>query len=557
MDEAEKKIKQAIQEIPSESVNNLRVALLQEWKEKEETVVIFPKPAIKKYPGVYFFGLLAKDWHGLVVSATGIITGKWNIATHWGMILPYKKEKLGMMIFGIEVESKGNVDEILACREEIREKLYKACFKGWRKHILLVHGTKKVEMFEEVMELLKQHRKLEYELAEEVTKFFDSRGEEYLEERSPKDLAELILTNYKFIQKVRKSGGKPQVKVKHLRTKKEKLTGITIVCWDRDFSLLLAIDAIREISFCTLKYNKEFVTPDGISVYRIEINEYQSEEEIEKSIMRKITTRKFERVALKQSVCGFEQYSRAIIPKLIKEHSSTLIPQVYISPEFIAPEFIHFKVIIVKDISFSWTTKAIGKLDKIKGFTVLGSKPPTVYQNSELSIFDLRVNTKVLLDTDSIYSTIRETLGKTLGKFRDFDEGMRRMDIEKFSEVKRQVKWVSRDLLREIYYGIEDFCRVNSSQEEIVEIVKLGVHLSRAKAPNIKWIEVASCTLIGVSSRKNILSQVLKILVKYETGVSKIQIGDLNLLLLRIEKEGKELSQNETEPIIQKITQIL
>ena len=558
MNELKKIIKQAVQNIPSDIVNNLRLALLQKWKEKEETVVIFPKPEIKEYPAIYFVGFLAKDWHGLAAATMGVVTEKWNIATYWGMTFHYKKEKIGMVIFGIEIENEDKLTEILAERKEIRDKLYKACFKGWRKRILLTHGARKIEIFEEVMELLKQDGKLEYELAEEVTKFFDSRGEEYLEERSPKDLSEIILINYEFIQKMRKAGGKSQVKAKHLRTKREKLTGITIACRERDFSLLLALDAIREVSPLTIKYNKEFVTPDGISIYRIETDGYQQEEKIKKSIMRKLTTRKFERMALKQIPRGFEQYSRAIIPKLIKEYNSSLIPQVYISPELIVPEFIHFKIIVVKNISSPWISKAIRELDKIKEFVVLGSEPPKVYQNSELSIFDLKVDTGILEDTESIYSTIREILRKILGEFRDFDEGMRRMDVEKFNEVKRRVKWTNRDLLREIYYGIEDFCRVNASEEEIIEIVKLGVKLTKSKVPNIKWLDMdRKCTLIGISSKKNILSQVLRILAKYETGVSKIQIEDINLLILRIEKEEKSLSHDETDAIIQKITKIV
>ena len=132
------------------------------------------------------------------------------------------------------------------------------------------------------------------------------------------------------------------------------------------------------------------------------------------------------------------------------------------------------------------------------------------------------------------------------------------MDVEKFSEVKRRIKWTNRDLLREIYYGIEDFCRVNASEEEIIETVKLGVKLAKSKVPNIKWLDIPEkCTLIGISSKKNILSKVLRILVGYETGVSKIQIEDINLLILRIEKEEKSLSQDEIEPIIQKITKIV
>ncbi len=559
MTKIEKIIKQVVERIPSKTVNNLRIALLQKWNEKEETVIIFPKPKFEKYPAIYFFGFLAKDWHGLAATTMGVVTEKWNMATHWGISIPYKDDKIGMVIFGIEVENKDKLAEISKEQNEVRHKLYKACFKGWRKHILIKHGAKKIEIFEEVMESIKKNGKLEYELAEEITKFFDSRGEEYLEERGTKELVEIILTNYEFIQKTRKTNRKLQVKVKHLHTKREKLTGITITCRDSDFSLLLALDAIREVSPLTIRYNKEFITPDNISVYRIEIDGYQNKKRITKSIMRKIITRKFEQATIKQIPCGFEQYSRAIIPKLIKDYNSSLIPQVYISPDFMAPEFIHFKIIVVKNISSSWTSKAIRILDKIKGFAVLGSEPPKAYQNAELNIFDLKVNTSVFSDTDYIYSTIRENIRKILGEFRDFDEGMRKMDIDKFAEVKRKVKGATQDLLKEIYYGIEDFCRVNACDNELIEIVKLGVKLSKSKViPNIKYLNIAEkCTIIGISSRKKILSKVLKVLTKYETGVSKIQNDGINLLLLRIEKKGKSLPQDEIESTIQRITNLL
>jgi hypothetical protein len=547
--------------MPSKEIHQLRVNLLRKWEKKRAIVVIFPKTEIKKFPGLYLFGLIARDWPGSAGTTMGVITeSKWNIATHWGISFSYDRQRVGLMIIGIEIRNEQELTRFLSEKNQIKHSLYEVCYEGWRKSLLVCHDVKKMKKYEDVTRVIKESGKLTKSVVEEALKFFASRGEEYLSERTPKDLADIILTNHDFTRKIKKSGGKAQVKVKQMQAKREQLTGITIGCYEQDFSLLLALDAIRDaVPGFDIKFNKQFVTEDDISIYRIEIDGFRPEKKIEKAIVKKMVTMKFEKEGVREVPRGFEQYGKAIIPKLLREFSVSKIPQVYISPELTSSEFIHFKLILVRELSSSpWTDKCIMGFDDIKGITVLGCETPKVYQDSEVSVFDLRAETEFFPSTESMYTRIRNSLTDKLGEFRDFSEGMRKLDADKFKEVKRRIKGIDLNLLREFYYGIEDFYRVGGLEQEIIEIVRLGVHLSRRKTNSLKWTEInGSCTLIGMASRTNILPQVLRALEKFDTIVSIIQLGDLSILLLRVENQGKALSQDEVKPAIQTLTQIL
>ncbi|MCK4352780.1 hypothetical protein KAW65_05160 [candidate division WOR-3 bacterium] len=558
MSEIEEKIKEVAQKVPRERVETLRAALLHKWGKGKQTVILFPKPEIKEYPSIYLFGILAKDWPGIAGGVTGVMTELgWNTEFLSGVTLPHKEEKLALFTIGVELSDKKGLISFMGQKKIIIAKLNKVSLKGRSKAVLL--HPRKVEIFEEVTKLIEQLKRLTPEVITETTKFFESRTREYLEQRNPKDLANLILTNYDFIDKVRESGGKPQMKVEHLKTKKEKLTSISIACFNRDFSLRLALDAIKEaVPDYNVLYNKEFITDDGISVYRIEIDGFQTTKLIKNSIIKKIVTRKFEKVRLMEAFGGFEYEARVLNPKLIKEHSSTGIPQVYISVEFTSEYFIQFKIIVVKKPSPEWINICTKKLDSVKGFSILGCETPKLYGNSELSIIELRVNTDIFLETKAIYAVIKKNLESLIGNFRDFDKGMRELDVKKFEEIKQKFKETNPDLLKELYYGIEDFYRIGAPGEETIEIMRLGIKLTKAKPPAIEVLEFnEKCTFLGIISSKKLLSTVLSLLAPYTTTASKIQFGAFNLCLFRIEKQGKSLPQEEIKVITQKLNQIL
>ncbi|MFA5033813.1 MAG: hypothetical protein WC614_12450 [bacterium] len=539
--------KNILPEIPTAILNNISEQLLRKWEEEKRITLLFPEQQLEKYPTAFFFGVLALDWAGLGEATAGAITDMdWNIEISWGTALTYKEEKLAIMIYGISVKDFNQLQIYLNQEEELRSKLYKLCYRGWRKRLLITQGSKKVEKFEEVMELLKEWDKLTTDLAGAVTKFFNSREEQYLSERSSEHLASVILTDHEFVQEVKKSGGKPQIEVTHYLVGKEKITGITIVTFDRDFSLALALEAIKSVVInYSIKYNKEYVTSDGIVVYRIEVMGHQPIKSLENIISNRIISKKFTALKTIESYGGFEHYAKAIIPQLIKEYTATKIPQIYLSPVFVSPEFVQFKLIIVKDPSSKEAiNKYIATLEQHKTITIVAHGTPGIYRNLEINVFDLRV----VKGTENTYAMIKESLSAILPKFRDFDEGLRKVDTQKLEAIKQKLRGTQRGYLREFYYAIEDFYRVSAPVAEITKLIEIGTRL--AKTPGIEIVKInENCLLVGIASKTKILAQALEILKDYKVVASKVQIEEFEILLLKVEKQLFPITEKEITSI--------
>ncbi|MDD2891116.1 MAG: hypothetical protein PHE49_10855 [bacterium] len=535
--------KNILPEIPTAILNNISEQLLRKWEEEKRITLLFPEQQIEKYPTAFFFGVLALDWAGLAEATAGAITDMdWNIEISWGTALTYKEERLAIMIYGISVKDFNQLQIYLNQEEELRSKLYKLCYRGWRKRLLITQGSKKVEKFEEVMELLKEWGKLTTDLAGAVTKFFNSREEQYLSERSSEHLASVILTDHEFVQEVKKSGGKPQIEVTHYLVGKEKVTGITIVTFDRDFSLALALEAIKSVVInYSIKYNKEYVTSDGIVVYRIEVMGHQPIKSLENIISNRIISKKFTALKTIESYGGFEHYAKAIIPQLIKEYTATKIPQIYLSPVFVSPEFVQFKLIIVKDPSSKEAiNQYISTLEQHKTITIVAHGTPGIYRNLEINVFDLRV----VKGTENTYAMIKESLSTILPKFRDFDEGLRKVDTQKLETIKQKLRGTQRGYLREFYYAIEDFYRVSAPVAEITKLIEIGTRL--AKTPGLEIVKInENCLLIGIASKTKILAQALEILKDYKVVASKLQIEEFEILLLKVEKQPEPVTEKE------------
>jgi len=159
MNEIENKIKEITKPVSDEVLIPLYADLLQEWDKTKETVVFFPTPNIKEYPSIYIFGILAKDWPGLLGGIMSVMVELgWNIEVLSGITTNYRDEKIAIIYFGIRVSDKEYLDSFLneSNITNIKEKLYKICLKGWRKGVLLAHGARKIEIFEEVLKIIER-----------------------------------------------------------------------------------------------------------------------------------------------------------------------------------------------------------------------------------------------------------------------------------------------------------------------------------------------------------------------------------------------------------------
>jgi hypothetical protein len=530
------------------------ITLIRKWeKEGQRVITMSPTKEPNTFPSTLTLGILGVDWPGMLEGCSSCIhEGGWNISFIKGITLEYKGKKLALLTLKIDLKSKDEFDRFLSCKNEIVEGIELLSVGDQAERFLISRESKKLRDYERTIKETKKRAKgkLLEGLIEEASKFFAARTGEYLEERKPETLANQIITNYKFMNGVRNSGGRIHSKVEHIKTIRERLTGITVVGFDRDLSLNDCLNAIQHaVPEYRVMYNKEFTTQDGISVYRIEIDGFQNIKAIESALAQLAFGKRFAHTRLLESIGGFEQYARAIIPQLVKEYTLAHIPQVYISPTYTSQYFIEFKIIIVigKGKGHVMYTQ---QLNGIKGFSILSIKPPESYGGSQVNIVDLRVNLDLFPEPERIYETIKDILKNEIGEFRDFDEGMRRIDIKKLAGVRTEVKRGPADLVRQFYYSLEDFYRIGAPIEEITDLIKTGIQLYKKTKSlpdkcSITMHNLEACTIIGIASKEDLLRETLSILGPYNTNVSKLEIGEFSILLFRASEDNKPIKGKE------------
>jgi len=563
---------------PQAKKKKIVLSLLKKLIKSKKPSIFFLKKTMKNKTLPFFAPLciLSPDWPGLSDSCIGVLHEKgWNISYIEGFVIEYKSLQLGFLFLIIKIESLIQIKKFFRDRYEILKNLKVVATGSKAKTSLLVGDTRKLEIYGHVTEKLMEMVKKEVDLTEilkddgEAFKFFSSRSESYLEERKCSDLAQQIIVNHQFQDYLRKSGGKPQFWLKNIKTVREHLTGITIAAFERDVSLNDWLEAIYQaVPDYNIKYNKEFVTHDGIVVYRIELcnkmgQPYPQKQflEIKHALLKSHISRRMERVRWMEQVGGFEHYLRAIIPLLIKEYSLSRIPQVYISVVQMTGFMVKFKILLVSDIpqskemNYGYTVTKL--LEKEGGISIISAKPPKKYGEAELNIIDIGATLDMFPNIEDAYRLIRSTVKQVIGKFRDFDEGMRTLEVSKSMKVKEILRSYPDNLIREFYYRLDDFYRIGADANEIAEQIKLGIKGSniyekkRGKYTILtkefsyesegKLIPSSTILVLVYSAKIKILSQILELLHNFEITLSKIERKDVTVLILRLQQNGKPI----------------
>ncbi|MCH7760154.1 hypothetical protein IIA15_01955 [candidate division TA06 bacterium] len=569
------------------------IYLLEEWKKNTEEVAIYLSDSkeIRSFPAVFTFGVLSGDWPGMSDSCIGIVhERKWNIYFVKSFVLKYEEKELGIVLITLNIDSKKEWKRLQREMDEIVEGLQRTYLGRDVKSDLLQRETRKLMAYPRVLEKITHlwkgnHLENLIGTKGEAFRFFASRSEAYITERSPHDLAMQIITNFEFQKKVREFGGRAQVKVENLKTTKENLTGITLAGFDRDFTLDDCLSGIHQVvpSF-KRKYNKEFTTSDGITVYRLEITDGRDRffpmrigKRIEKGLFKMATGKGVERMRRIESIGGFEHYARAIIPYLVREQQTSRQPQVFISVVRTGEDVIEFKVIMVTRKSREKVTLlCVEELEKVRGLSVFSTNPPKILGEAEINILDVRVELTEYESYEEIYSRIKKCLHKIIGDFRDFDEGMRILDMKKLQEVREHLSEQEENLVRGLYYSLEDFYRMSAPVEDLVEHIQLGMETLQAfesasqtegragrtgsagglrsktiisgrnlvmnLAPD-KQVPTATLVAIAHSKRRKSFSQWMEIFKGFEVTMSRLERGDQILLLFRLLEKGNPLSQ--------------
>ncbi len=551
--------------------------LIRKWETNLKEIQILESSIPKKpsFPIFFSMGIIGKDWPGFSTAILGTIHGKgWNISYESGIRIEANGNELGIIILVIEIKNKPALKKFQKDKKEIIDNIVNISEGSLAKRLLLSIGSKRLEVYSKVINIIKKECKEDFvpDLLGpegETFKFFASRTKAYITERTPKDLSEQIITNYKVRKEVIKTNGEIQIYTKNIKTTKENLTCISVGVYEKELPLKVILGTISFVlPDSKIIYNKEFITPEGVLIARIEISDRDgkpyslaSHKKIKKVLKRIHEKEKEDTEKGAKAIIGLELYVRAIIPLLVKEFKKSGLPQVYFfltnSTEF----FLEFKIIIVtqKEDAEPKSRKIIAGFNKITGLKLLSTHQPREMENSSLLIFDIKADLDEFEALSELYQKTKKILIETLGKFRDFDEGMREMDSKKIEAIIKNSPNIPEKQVRKIYFSLEDFWRIGAPGSDITRIVET-IHrlLSKHQKDEILYedIEVANGTIIiFLSPKEKILSgKLLDFCSKYKITLSRIEMAKTDILIALISRDDKPIENEKVQEIISKIT---
>jgi len=588
-------IQKAQQFFPQSLQDALIVQLLDGWENRKNNSTITVRSEVcsaKRGPCAILFGVLSPDWPGLSNSCLGVLHEMgWNVDFMKGFSISRKKESLGVVIIGIQTPKKDAINQIGLQRELILEKLHNAAEGSKAKAHLLAEEMRKLEIYSQMItEIEKIYHGEDLEsligLNGEVFKFFAARSYDYIENRYVKDIGRQIIRNYTFIKTARETGSSIQLDISNFDTKREGIfTGVTVAGPARMLNLE---DCLKTIGLTVpnfqLKHNREFTTDAGISLYRIEFVDLRGNplDETAQAGLRKafstlVLNKSRDRAQWIESIGGFEQYARAIIPLLVREAQHTNKIQVYQSAGQTTDLFIDFKVIVVApkmgEMKKKLVTKTVNLIEAMPGLTILSVKPPVAYESTQVFIVDLRASLVVMENIETIYRSIKEKIHEAVGEFRDFDEGMRTLDTEKLKMIRRRLEGVDKSLVRELYYNIEDFFRIGSSIDELIAHIRIAldmlvsiekdgrsIHvLTHQTGPISKdgsLIPKASLLCVAYPHDLLLLQPILELLETFDVTLSRLEKSGWDILICRISQNEKALSDFELKQLAKRAGKI-
>lgn len=566
---------------PQPQQQALLVQLLHIYENSKKKVVIqLEELGEKKLPLTVVMGVLAEDWTGMANSILGIIHQKHgNVLFMKGFTLTFEDRKLGLVLLSFLIQTAEDYGRFLKDKNNLLTALKEASQGTLGKTLLLEDETIKFEIYNQTIKTIKKMYR-EPDIDEiigengETLKFFSSRSREYLQERKLSDLAGLVIDNYRFQKLVRDGLADKKIKIKNFETLDEKLTGITFVCWEENFSVenfLKTLDFI--VPGHIIKHHKSFVSTEKILVYRIEIVDSHNQplnpdaiKSIESSLEKLISTSVDEKFSQIKSVGGYEHYARAIIPFLMEELKVTGISQVFLSVEKKTEFMMQLKLILVsRQSKRNSLNKLIRMLECRKGIEILSVTPPRLYQKqTEVNILNLKITLAEFVSIAAIFQTIKNILKNLYGQVRDFDEGLRDSDMRSLMELTAEVRTLDPLLIKEIYYNFDEIYRLETAPKVMAEIMKLVCATIKAakkeemdrvivKYKNIrhpfKNEFIKTIFVISYVKEKKILSKFINYMRDIEVYFTRIEWEQRFYLILILKKENLALPADEIQRI--------
>jgi hypothetical protein len=570
----------------------LVIRLIYEWEHRLDRKNITMSSEICRIDGgpcIASYGILSPDWPGLASTCIGVLNEMgWNVSFIRAFSIRHRDENLAIVVLAVRTDET-EYPNLLNQTRQILDKLNQAAIGNRAKADLLFQEMRKLEMYGRVISGIEElYRGDDLEqiigLKGEAFKFFAARSYEYIKHRRIQDVAQQIVTNHTLIKKVQETGNAIQLDIREFTTTVDGLiTGLTVAGPSHMLNLEDCLQTIEQVSpNFKIKHNREFTTKQGISLYRIEFvdstgNSIGAEEQqqIKQAFSATVLNKRRNRARWLQSIGGFEHFARAVIPLLVKETEQTGKPQVYLSAGQITETTIDFKIIAVTlpfGDSRNRYLETMNGLGAAPSFSITTAKPPKRYGNAEVFIIDLRADLEKMGSIESVYLEIKNILHRTLGEFRDFDEGMRTIDTTKLKGIRLHLEGVEKNLLQELYYSLEDFFRMSASMDEIVDHIRTALDMlkqipkarcqllvtHRPLGVHVHVGRPAAATLVCIAypNHQGMMEHIMDMLSPFEVTLSRIEKYGWDLLLCRITDQGKALPDDAVGSLVARLKAI-
>lgn len=538
------------------------------------------------------FGILSPDWPGLSNACLGVIHAMgWNIYFVKGFTIFRNENAMGVVIIGVRTDTEDDYQKLLHQTTKILSRLVNAAKVTEGKANILFEEIRKVLVYSSVITHIENiYREDDINALigpeGEAVHYFNARSHDYIENRSVPDIAQQIIRNYTLIKKAHETST-IQLDICNFTTKKEgTFTGMTIAGPAQMLNLEDCLKTIElSIPGFIIKHNREFTTKEGIGCYRIEFVDQLGHElpNLEQNRLRRafsmmVLNKRRDRAKWIESIGGFEQYARAIIPLLVREAQNTGITQVYQSVDKATDLFITFKIISVvpepKLPSKDVLNLIVKKIENEPGLHILAVKPPKMYGTALLNIIDIKASLTNIENTEAIYNIIREKLKEAIGDYRDFDEGMRSIDTTKLKTVQRMITDIDDTLIREIYYSLEDFYRISATINELIAHVRIVVEMIQRIEQEKRSFDVI-CRQIGTQNKAGglipqaslgciaypheleLLDGILEVVGKYDLTMSRIERTGKDILICRITEDEEPLTDSDMDQVCKAILTLI
>ena len=543
--------------------------------------------------GLALLGVSAIDWAGLASIVIGELHHEgWNLDLLEGFTVEKKGIRRGIIITGIFIndsEERGT-----KFREDANKlsKLLQRLAVGRAGVIsLLDRSADRVECYQGMLEELNRiyHDHIPSGITGEkgqLVLFISARSDQYLLARKKTDLAWIVKTNYDLVEKVRKGGGAPFYRIRNIRAKGEHLTGINIVGYERDISfhnLTTALSVAWPGS--TVSHQRKYTTNDGIVSIRVEmtgpngISATRSDLKVIREYLRKLlVSRGIERLHRIHHYGGTEHIGRALLPLLIGECRNTGINQAYIALENITTFNAELKLLLVtsavegddiKDHD-NRILKLVRSLSTQRGIGVNSFKSPSRRKDVWVDVFDFVAEREHFDQTEDAYSIVKQAISDSFGEFRDFDQGMRLNDVNQLEGIRKELPDIPDTVVTDFYYSLEDFMRASVPVKELALHIRLLFETisslvsrdsseAKVSTEEVPGTNKPTATLFCCARKGECrnMEGLLALVRDFTVTASIIRWSGAVSVLLRVQENGRALSQEKTKAIFTAISERL